>query len=91
MDKDFQGEILQGKVDHDHKELTVTGVKGIGTQSVWTESQLNEMYDETQKALDQSQENLIITLRDSIPLMLNQQEIHILNKEIGEIRSNFNS
>lgn len=90
MEKAFHGEILQGRVDQNHKELIITSVKNIGTQSVWTESQLNEMYEETQKALDDNHESLVITLRDSIPLMLDQQEIQILNKEIRAIKSDFN-
>ena len=83
--KRFEGQILQGSWDDRSHELTISGIKSVPTQSVWDGEQIREMSDQVTKALETGEESLVITLRDAIPLILDQDELVDLNKDIKRI------
>lgn len=86
MDRRYDGQILHGTINGESNELTVTSIKTIPTQSVWCIEQIREMLDQTTKAMKLNM-GITVTVRDSIPLVLENKEIEKLNMDIQEIQS----
>ncbi|RXT05267.1 hypothetical protein [Ammoniphilus sp. CFH 90114] len=89
MPRRYSGQIIDGNINSKANELEIRSIKNIPTQSVWVRNQISKMLDETSKAIDLN-EKMVITLRDTIPLILEQEEILKLNGDIHEIQSMMN-
>lgn len=90
MHKRFDGQILNGNIDCKSNELEINSIRNIPTQSVWQSGQITEMLDQTEKAIE-FHEGLVVTVRDSIPLILDHEELLKLNADIHKIQSILNN
>ncbi|MEW9669037.1 hypothetical protein [Ammoniphilus sp. 3BR4] len=86
----FNGNILSGTLNEESHEITITQVKQVPAWSVWEEKQLEEMLDQARKAIETNQQTLVITVRDSLPMLIQEEEIEQLYREIMEIKERLN-
>ena len=85
MAKRLEGKILHGIWDEEAQELTISGMKSVATRSVWDGEQVKEMSDQVRKAIETRDESMVVTLRDAVPMVLDQNEIISLSEDIEQI------
>lgn len=82
---------MTGNLNEESQQVTITRVKQVPAWSVWEEKQLEEMLEETHKAIESNQQTLVVTVRDSLPILIQQEDIQQLYREIMEIKERLNS
>jgi hypothetical protein len=79
----LQGNIIEGNLDLSVNEFTLQKVKHFYTQSVLTDTQINNIYQYLKMHKDE--DGLIITLYDQMPLRLTQEESNQLISDIEKV------
>lgn len=88
MEQYILGSMISGALDLETHEFTVTKLKNISTHSVWSTSQMREMYESLTKVMDRGEDSLVI-MTGTMPLLVNRQEMEALHTELSSVLSSF--
>lgn len=79
----LQGNVIEGNFDLSINEFTLQRIKHFYTQSVLTETQINNIYHYLKMHKDE--DGQIITLYDQMPLRLSQEESNQLIIDLEKV------
>ncbi|MCT2535970.1 hypothetical protein NC661_08610 [Aquibacillus koreensis] len=83
----FEGAVFSGEMDHD--AFLLTQVKSISTQSILSKHQLNNLFTYLSHNAERN-ESCTITVNDQLPLLLSNEDVHALLKDITTIMNEVN-
>ena len=86
MEQNIFGSMISGALDLESHEFTVTKLKNISTQSVWSIAQMREMYDSLTRVLERGEDSLVI-MTGTLPLLVNRSEMEALRAELSSVLS----
>jgi hypothetical protein len=81
----YQGQLISAGLNLESDEISITSIKHIPTLSVWEMDQAKRMQRSLSEAIHNQDEQFVVTVRDSIPILLQKDEMQQLHKELNEM------